>query len=147
MTYVLDTNVVCGLRVRGRNPSLERWAASVRIAEQFVTAFTIAELERGVVAKERTDVAQGALLRGWFDERVLPAFAGRLLPFDLDAARTLAGYRVPEHAPLGDALIAAIAQSRGMTIVTRNARHFELLGVALLDPWALDRVQTPDRTA
>lgn len=138
MTYVLDTNVVSGLRVRGRNPHLERWAASVRIADQFVTAFTIAELERGVVAKERNDAAQGALLRRWFDEHVLPAFAGRVLPFDLDAARILATYRVPEHAPLDDALIAAIARSRGMTVVTRNTRHFAPLGVAALDPWVLD---------
>ncbi|WP_343709857.1 hypothetical protein [Mycobacterium sp.] len=34
-----------------------------------------------------------------------------MLSFDLPAARILAGYRVPEHAPYADAVIAAIADA------------------------------------
>ncbi len=135
MQYLLDTNVVSALRVRGCNPRVASWAASVPAADQFVTALTMAEIERGVVAKERSDRTQAAVLRRWFDERVLPAFAGRVLPFDLPAARVLATYRVPEHTPLDDALIAAIAQAAGMTVATRNTRHFDPLGVACLNPW------------
>ncbi|MCI2266220.1 type II toxin-antitoxin system VapC family toxin [Sediminivirga luteola] len=135
MSYILDTNVVSALRVRDRHPAVEKWATSVPVAQQFVTATTISELERGVIAKERSDPPQGRLLRRWFEHRVLPAFAGRVLPFDLAAARVLAGYPVPEHAPLDDALIAATAEARGMTVVTRNLRHFVPLGVACLDPW------------
>jgi toxin FitB len=133
--YVLDTNVVSALRLRGRNRLLEAWAASIPVADQFVTATTIAEIERGVIAKERSDPPQGQILRHWFDQRVLPAFAGRVLPFDLPAARILATYRVPEHAPQDDALIAAIAQVAEMTVATRNTKHFEPLGVPCLNPW------------
>lgn len=136
MQYVLDTNVVSALRVRGRNPQVEAWAAAVPISDQFATAPTMAEIERGVVAKERSDRLQGEILRRWFEDRVLPAFAGRVLPFDLSAARVLATYRVPEPAPLDDALIAAVAQASEMTVVTRNTRHFETLGVACLNPWS-----------
>ena len=118
MRYLLDTNVVSALRVRGREPQVQAWAAPIPVADQFVTALTIAEIERGVVARERTDPAQGAVLRRWLEEHVLPAFAGRVLPFDLPAARILATYPVPDQAPLDDALIAAIAQSTGMTIAT-----------------------------
>ena len=135
MRYVLDTNVVSALRVRGRNPSVEAWAASIPAADQFVAAPTIAEIERGVVAKERADAAQGEVLRRWFEDRVLPAFAGRVLPFDLAAARILATFRVPEHASLDDALIAAIAQAAEMTVATRNTEHFEPLGVHCRNPW------------
>lgn len=135
MQYVLDTNVVSALRVRGRNPRVETWAASIPVADQFVTATTMAEIERGVVAKERADPSQGDVLRRWFEDRVLPTFAGRVLPFDLPAARILAAYRVPEHAPLDDALIAAVAQAADMTVATRNTRHFEPLGVACHNPW------------
>lgn len=135
MRYVLDTNVVSAMRVRGRNPSVEGWAASIPAADQFVTATTIAEIERGVVAQERADAAQGAVLRRWFEDRVLPAFADRVLPFDLPAARILATFRVPEHAPLDDALIAAIAQAVEMTVATRNTKHFEPLGVHCHNPW------------
>ena len=135
MSYVLDTNVVSALRVPGRHPSVVAWASSVPVTQQFVTASTIAEIERGVVARERADPAQGVMLRRWFERRVLPAFAGRVLPFDLSAARVLATYRVPEHAPLDDALIAAVAESRSLTVVTRNTKHFEPLGVSCLNPW------------
>lgn len=136
MTFLLDTDVVWALRVRGRHPRVEAWAAAVPIGDQFVSAFTIAEIEREVIAKKRTDEHQGAVLRRWLEEKVLPAFAGRVLPFDLAAARVLAGFRVPEHAPLDDALIAAVAQAAEMTVVSRNLRHFEPLGVRCLDPWA-----------
>ena len=135
MRYILDTNVVSALRVRGRSPSVEAWASSVPAIDQFVTATVLAEIERGVFARERTDPRQGEILRRWFSDQVLVAFAGRVLSFDLAAARILAGYRVPEHASLDDALIAAVAEAAGMTVVTRNARHFEPLGVACINPW------------
>lgn len=136
MRYVLDTNVVSALRVRGRNPSVEAWTTSVPVGDQFVAAVTIAEIERGVVAKERSGPAQGQVLRRWFEDRVLPAFADRVLAFDLPAARILAAYPVPERAPLDDALIAAVAESTGMVVVTRNTKHFRGLGVRCIDPCA-----------
>ena len=123
MRYLLDTNVVSGLRVRGRNPALEAWASSVPIADQYVTAFTISELELGVAAKERNDPDQGRVLRRWFEDRV-----------SCGGTRTRHVSR-PEHSPMDDALIAAIAQAENMTVVTRNLRHFEPLGVPCLDPW------------
>ena len=135
MKYLLDTNVVSALRVRGRNLPVEAWAGSVSVGDQYVTATTIAEIERGVIGKERSDAQQGVILRRWFEDHVLPTFADRVLPFDLAAARILSAYRVPDHAPFDDALIAAIAQSAQMTVVTRNTRHFEPLGVPCLNPW------------
>ena len=108
------------------------------VADQFVVALTISELQRGVIAMERSDPDQGAVLRRWLEERVLPAFAERVLPLDLSAARIVAAYRVPEHAPLDDALIAAVAQVADMTVVTRNTRPFEPLGVRCLNPWGAD---------
>ncbi len=136
MRYLLDTNVVSALRVRGRHPQVESWSASISVADQYVSALTIAEIERGVVAKERTDPAQGAVLRRWLEERVLPAFTDHVLPFDLAAARVLASYPVPDQAPLDEALIAAIAQSAEMTVATRNTKHFEPLGVEYANPWS-----------
>lgn len=53
MTYLLDTNVVSAMRKPERNPEVRVWAESVPLAELFVAATTLAEIERGVVAKER----------------------------------------------------------------------------------------------
>lgn len=135
MTYLLDTNVVSALRLPRRNPAVATWADSVPVTDQFIAATTLAEIERGVIAKERTDPTQGEYLRRWFDDKVLRVFARRTLPFDMAAARILAAYRVPEHAPYDDALIAAVAQAAGAIVVTRNTRHFQPLGVECLDPW------------
>ena len=57
MKFVLDTNVVSALRVQGRNRAVEAWAAGVAISDLFVTAMTVTEIERGVVATERSDEA------------------------------------------------------------------------------------------
>ncbi|WP_273654374.1 type II toxin-antitoxin system VapC family toxin [Cellulomonas fimi] len=141
--YLLDTNVVSALRVPARNPRVATWAGTVALADQFVAAFTIAEIERGVLRKERTDHAQGDVLRRWFREHVLPAFADRVLPFDLAAARILARYPVPEAAPVDDAQIAAVAEANGLTLVTRNVRHVSPLGLRTLDPWHADEAVRP----
>jgi len=133
--FILDTNVVSALRVRGRHLAVEAWAAAHPVADLYITAMTVAELERGVIAKERADAAQGLILRRWFEDHVIPSFSGRVLPSDLPAARILATFRVPEHAPLGDALIGAVAQAAEMTVATRNTRHFQPLGVRCLNPW------------
>lgn len=133
--YVLDTNVVSALRRPDREPSVRDWARAVPLVDQYVTALTIAEIERGVIRQEQADPAQGAILRRWLSERVLPAFTGRVLAFDLPAARILARYPVPEHAPYDDAQIAAVAEAHGMTMVTRNVRHFAPLGIRMFSPW------------
>jgi predicted nucleic acid-binding protein len=133
--YVLDTNVISALRRPDREPLVAGWARTVPLVDQYITALTVAEIERGVVRKEQTDPAQGTILRRWLAERVLPGFAGRVLPFDLPAARILARYPVPEHAPYDDAQIAAVAEAHGMTVVTRNLRHFTPLGVRVFSPW------------
>jgi predicted nucleic acid-binding protein len=134
--YVLDTNVVSAVRVPGRAPAVEAWLRSVALVDQFTTALTLGEIEQGVRRKERDDRRQGRILREWYEIQVLSAFAGRVLPFDARAARVFGRYPVPEEAPAHDALVAATAEAHGMVVVTRNVRHFEPLGVRVLDPWA-----------
>lgn len=135
MSIVLDTNVVSALRVPARNPEVAQWAATFPIDALYVAAPTIAEIERGVVARERTDPPSGAVLRTWLDDHVLEAFRGRVLPFDLEAARCLGRYKIPAEAPLDDALIAAIADSHDFTVATRNTKHFAKLPVKVTNPW------------
>lgn len=135
MKYILDANVVSALRVPSRYPQVAAWADGVPRRDLYLAAPTLAEIERGVIRKEVTDPAQGRALRVWFEHGVLAGFGDRVLPLDREAARILARYPVPRGAPLDDALIAAVAEAHGMTVVTRNVRHFEPLGVALLNPW------------
>ncbi len=66
--------------------------------------------------------------------------AGRVLPFDTDAAlafREIAAGRKLKGKPISqiDAQIAAIVRSRGARLATRNGRDFADCGIDLLDPW------------
>lgn len=135
MSFVLDTNVVSALQLPERNPAVAHWASQIPLAQLWVTAPTIAEIERGVRARESSDPNAGKILREWFESGVLRAFSDRVLPLDLAAARILTRYSIPAEAPLDDALIAAIADAHGMTIATRNTQHFAKLGVPLVNPW------------
>lgn len=137
--FVLDTNVVSELRrVRAgkADPNLAAWADSVDAAELFISAITLMELELGVLAIERKDVAQGAVLRAWLDQHVVPEFSERTLPIDAAVARRCARLHVPDRRGERDALIAATALVHGMTVATRNVAHFAPTGVAIVNPWA-----------
>lgn len=138
MMFVLDTNVVSELRklrFGKADANVAAWTQSVDAADLFVSAITIMELELGVLSMERKDAAQGALLRGWLEQRVLPEFSGRTLPVDTAVAQRCAQLHVPDKRGERDALIAATALVHGMTLVTRNVADFKPTGVALINPW------------
>jgi len=135
---LLDTNVVSEMRkIRSGNAdrNVASWAKSLGAAESFVSAITIHELEIGVRRMERRDTLQGALLRAWLTEYVLPAFAGRILVVDTATALRGAALQVPDPKPELDVLIAATALVHGLTLVTRNVADFQGTGVALINPW------------
>lgn len=136
--YLLDTNVVSELRKArsGKaNPGVVRWADEVDAAELFVSVITLQELEIGVLLAERKDAAKGALLRSWFNQHVLPAFSGRVLPVDTAVALRSALLHVPDPRPVRDSLIAATALVHEMTVVTRNVADFGPSGVRIVNPW------------
>jgi len=138
MMFVLDTNVVSELRKAGTGKAdrnLMAWTHSVDAADLFVSAITIMELELGVLAIERRDVAQGALLRAWLEGQVLIEFSGRTLPIDTAVAQRCARLHVPDRRGERDALIAATALVHGMTVATRNVADFAPTGVAVVNPW------------
>lgn len=138
--FVVDTNVVSELRKVRRgtaNPGVAAWAERVLSAELFISAITIQELEHGVLLMERSDPAQGRLLRTWLDQSVAAAFKGRILDVDERVARRAAALHVPDPAPFRDALIGATALVNDMTVVTRDVKDFQRFdGLDVLNPWA-----------
>ena len=136
--YLLDTNVVSELRKAKSGKAdagVIAWAAGLHASELFLSAISVLELEMGVLLVERRDAAQGVVLRSWLDKHVLPAFAERILPVDTAVARRCARLHVPDPRAERDALIAATALVRDLTVVTRNVGDFEASGVRLLNPW------------
>ncbi len=137
--FVLDTNVVSELRrVRSgkANLGVAAWAEQVPSVELFVSAITIHELQYGVLLAERSDPAQGALLRTWLDRSVAAAFNNRVLVIDDRVARHAAARHGPDPAPLRDALITATAFVHDMTVVTEDLKDFQrFAGIDIVNPW------------
>jgi toxin FitB len=136
--YLLDTNVVAELRkakAGKANKDVTAWASVVAPASLFLSSITVLEMELGILLIERRDPMQGAILRAWMEDHVLPAFAERILAIDTTVARKCAQLHVPDLKSERDAFIAATALVHGLTVVTRNVADFAATGVVTLNPW------------
>lgn len=137
---VLDTNVFSEPLRPVPAPQVLAWLDRQSPATLYLTAINVAELMDGVArlpeGRRRTEL-EAALAT-----RVLPLFAGRVLPFDEVAAFSFARLQARARASgcaigLADAQIAAIATSRGFAVATRDAAPFVAAGVDVIDPWAV----------
>ena len=134
--FLLDTNVLSELRRQNKaDPKVAGWANGVHAGDMFLSAITILEIEAGALMLQRRDQAQAGILRTWIDQKVLPAFDGRILPVDTAVAQRCARLHVPNTRAERDALIAATALVHRMSVVTRNVADFQPMGVVVVNPW------------
>ncbi|MFN0303014.1 MAG: type II toxin-antitoxin system VapC family toxin [Burkholderiales bacterium] len=135
---ILDTNVLSELMKAAPDERVLRWTAAQPATSLYITSITQAEILHGILllpaGKRRSAVEAAA--RTMFQEE----FDGRILPFGSDAAQpyaSLATQRRRAGRPLSafDAQIAAIAQSIGAQIATRNVADFAGCAVKIINPW------------
>ena len=129
--FLLDTDVLSALRRRERNPKLARWVETQRTADLYLSVVTVGEIERGIAQQDRRDPAFARDLALWLD-RLLDWYGERVLPVDSATARRWGRLSSTLGHEGADLLIAATALEHGLTVVTRNARHFEPTGVPVV---------------
>lgn len=132
--FLLDTDVLSAFRKRDRNPGLLGWMSVQRMSDLYVSVVSVGEMERGITRQQRRNPEFAQVLAAWLDD-LLTVYAERILPIDLAVARRwgiLPGSLGHDNS---DLFIAATALEHGLTVVTRNVRHFEPTGVPVLNPF------------
>ncbi|MDD3650323.1 type II toxin-antitoxin system VapC family toxin [Immundisolibacter sp.] len=135
---LVDTNVISEPLRPKPSSQVVAWLDDQPLETLFLSAITVAELRFGIAAlpagKRRTRLGED------FEQRVLPLFLGRILPFDLPATQAYAELmtraRMAGRAiATADGHIAATASANGLTVATRDTGPFEAAGVNVVDPW------------
>jgi predicted nucleic acid-binding protein len=140
MAFLLDTNVISELRNTGRRDrNVAAWESGIAGRETFVSVITLMEIRKGILSLRPRDPAQAGILQEWYITRVKSAFRGKVLAVDLEVAEYCSVLIAMRPRDLPDALIAATAYVRGLTLATRNIRDFSDCGIDLVDPWQANR--------
>jgi toxin FitB len=135
--FLLDTNILSHATKPVPSQPLMDWMTVQSDESLFISALTIAEIQRGIL--EKPVGKKRRQLEAWFESPEGPCslFSGRVLPFDQEAglvwARLLAdGKTAGKPRSALDMIIAATAIANNCILVTDNERDFA--GLPILNP-------------
>ncbi|TSA08142.1 MAG: type II toxin-antitoxin system VapC family toxin [Comamonadaceae bacterium] len=135
---LLDTNVLSEPLKLSGDAGVMIWIDAQIIETLFLSTISLAELRFGIAALppgKRRDTLHSSL-----EQRILPLFAGRILPFDSAASQAYATLRARARAEgkaisSADGYIAATAITHGLIVATRDTSPFEAAGLNVINPW------------
>ena len=135
---LLDTNIVSELMRPAPSEAVLAWFAAQDAADLYLSAIGEAELRRG--AAMLPDGKRRDQLMATIDAMITEDFAGRILPFDSNAAQAFVLVFLERRAAgrpisFADGQIAATVRAQGAAIATRNTADFAGCGIAVIDPW------------
>lgn len=137
MSYLVDTDVLSEAVRKKPNEAVLRWLRANE-ASLHVSAITIGELRRGIERLPRGKRRE-ALLE-WLGN-LCGIMKGRILSFNVGVAHVWGQLKAAWDTrgivvPSLDSQLAATAHRHGLTLVTRNEKHFRETGVSVVNPFA-----------
>lgn len=134
---VLNTNVVSETLKPQPSVTVLTWLDAQLAETLYLSSVTVAELLFGIAALpagKRRDRLAGAV------DGLIGLYDGRVLPFDVDAARSYAALAVTARKkalgfPVPEGYIAATAASRGFAVASRDTSAFDACGLQTINPW------------
>lgn len=135
---ILDTNVISELWKIEPNPNVLTWIDAQAVETLYLSTITVAELRYGLATmpeSKRRTIYQERL-----EHEVLPTFAGRVLPFDLEASQAYSDLMARARArgkAIGkaDGYIAATAAAHSLAVATRDTSPFQAAELNIINPW------------
>jgi predicted nucleic acid-binding protein len=130
--FLLDTNVPSELVRPQPEPRVKTWVAAQNLDTLFISAVSFGEFRKGIIL--RSPGKRRAELEAWIETDLSSLCSGRILSVTRSIAErwgVLEGQRqlVGRSLNVPDGQIAATALEHGLTMVTRNVKDFEGLGV------------------
>lgn len=138
MRYLLDTCVISDLVARQPNPNVIEFVDSLDADDACLSVITIGEIAKGIEKLPKSKRKQD--LQTWLKEDLLVRFDGKIIPLDTKvlvgwgnlSAELEANGRI---IPVMDSLIAAMAQTYQLVLVTRNVDDFDGTEIEIENPW------------
>jgi len=133
--YLIDTNIISEVRKGSRcDPRVASWFSKVADDELYLSIIVLGEIRQGIERLRQRDPRQAAALQNWLDE-VIEEFGPRILTVDRAVADVWGHLSAAGAFPVVDTLLAATAQTHGLTLVTRNVKDIARSGVRCLNPF------------
>jgi predicted nucleic acid-binding protein len=136
--WLLDTNILSELRRPKPEPKVTAFIAAQPLESLYVSTVTLAEIRFGI--ELQSDASRRSELNDWLSRKVRPMFEQRVLEITEDIMlkwRLLVeeGRKSGHTFSQPDLIIAATAQHRGITVVSRDTAEYERARVAVFNPW------------
>lgn len=132
---LLDAVVLSELRKARPSSKVLAWMKKQQPDQVFISVVSLGEIERGIVKARKTDLEFAQNLTVWLEDLVL-LYSDRILAVSAPIARCWGRLSAELGHDGADLLIAATALEHGLTVATRNVRHFKPSGVNVLNPFA-----------
>ena len=131
--YLLDTNIVSELRKQRPHGGVVAWLESVADADLYLSAVTLGEIQAGIELTREQDPIKASEIESWLE---MVADAYNVLPMDAATFRAWARLMHRKSDTLyEDAMIGAMANVHGLTVVTTNLADFRALGLRVFNPF------------
>lgn len=132
--WLLDTMVISELRKRTPDPNVVAWLSAASENSLYLSVVTISELQRGIALQRNKDAEFAGRLQQWLDA-LIRNYGDRVLPVTPEIACLWGELTARVGHDGADVVIAAAALHHGLSVVTRNERHFSPFSVPVLNPY------------
>ena len=135
MSYLVDTNVISELRRKQPDANVVAWLERCAPQSLYLSVLTLGEIRKGI--ERLDDLKRRQILVDWLHVELPTFFLGRLISIDASVADRWGRLQsdASRSLPAIDGLLAATALQYDLTMVTRNLKDFQGLGLKVINPW------------